>query len=73
MRGSHRGKPSVLELYRGELDVPIDKVVPRSGSCSTKYVRRVSGDELYTFIVQQSCELHDFLYSAGVSNGEEIT
>ena len=41
-----------------------DKVVPRSGSCSTQYVRRVSGDELFVFLDNQACELHDFLLSA---------
>ena len=59
---SHRGKPSVKMLDFG----PTDKVVPRSGSCGTEYVRQVSGDELYAFIIQQSCDLHDFLRSARV-------
>ena len=40
-----------------------DQVV-RPKSCSTEYVRRVSGDELYVLLDQQSCELHDFLRSA---------
>jgi len=57
-----RGKPSVQIL---DLAPRLkDQVVPRYGSCSTEYVRRVSGDELYAFIIQQSCELHDFLHSA---------
>ncbi len=58
-----RGKPSVLVLDIPR--APIDRVVPRSGSCGTEYVRRVSGDELYAFLVTQSCELHDFLHNAG--------
>ena len=57
---SHRGKPSVKVLDFA----PTDKVVPRSDSCSAKHVRRVTGDELYAFIIEQSCELHDFLHSA---------
>ena len=41
------GKPSVQSLDLG----PIDQVVPDGpGSCSTEYVRRVSGDELYAFL-----------------------
>ncbi len=60
MTQPHRGKPSVQVLDFP----PSDKVVPRSGSCSTEYVRRVSGDELYAFLYQQSCELHDFLQNA---------
>jgi len=55
-----RGKPSVKVLDF----TPKDKVVPRYGSCHTEYVRRVSGDELYAFLTQQSCELHDFLQNA---------
>ena len=61
-REPRRGKPSVKVLYfTPRLK---DQVVPRCSSCSTEYVRRVSGDELYAFLTQQSCELHDFLHSA---------
>ena len=67
IREPRRGKPSVQVL---DLTPRLkDQVVPRSGSCSTEYVRRVSGDELYAFLTQQSCELHDFLQNAGVFHG----
>jgi len=60
VKGTHRGKPSVKQLDFQ----PSDKVVLRCGSCSTEYVRRVSGDELFAFLANQECEMHDFLHFA---------
>ena len=55
-----------LELLGDGLpDTPSKEVVDGGyASCRTEYVRAVTVDELYAFLYQQSCELHDFLQSA---------
>ena len=58
------GKP-VIESCDAQVLEP-DQVVPGSGCCGTEYVRAVTVDELYAYLYQQSCELHDFLHSAVV-------